>query len=156
MCIRDRYQQDVFPGSKSASQALTVTANANYSSFTSIAASTPPSPFTLTGTVAAFGIAPPTGTVTFFDVTSSSVVGTGALSLATLGSTFVPAVGSPVAVGFDPERAILGDFNNDGKLDMAVAVGVQTAGADTISVLLGNGDGTFQAKTCLLYTSRCV
>ena len=141
------YQQDVFPGSKSASQALTVTANANYSSFTSIAASAPPSPYTLTGTVAAFGIAPPTGTVTFFDVTSSSVVGTGALSLATLGSTFVPAVGSPVAVGFDPERAILGDFNNDGKLDMVVAVGVQTAGADTISVLLGNGDGTFQAKT---------
>jgi Bacterial Ig-like domain (group 3)/FG-GAP-like repeat len=140
------YQQDVFPGSKSAIQALTVTANADYSSFTSIAASTPPSPFTLTGTVAAFGVTPPSGTVTFFDVTSSSVVGTGALSLATLGSTFVPAAGSPVAVGFDPEVAILGDFNNDGKLDMAVAVGVQTQGANTVSVLLGNGDGTFQPK----------
>jgi Bacterial Ig-like domain (group 3)/FG-GAP-like repeat len=144
------YQPDLFPGSKSANQALTVTADANYFSFTSITASAPPSPppspYTLTGTVAAFGIAPPTGTVTLFDVTSSSVVGAGVLDPATSGFTFVPASGSPVAVGFDPELAILGDFNNDGKLDMAVAVGVQTPGANTVSVLLGNGDGTFQAE----------
>ncbi len=142
--ISAAYQQDLFPGSVSAAQAVTVTANANYSSFTSIATSNPPSPFTLTGTVAAFGIAPPTGTVTFFSTTSSSVVGTALLDPATLGFTFVPANASPVAVGFDPEVAIFGDFNNDGKLDMAVAVGVPTPGSNTVTVLLGNGDGTFQ------------
>ena len=35
----------------------------------------------------------------------------------------------------------VGDFNGDGKLDLAVPDG----GSNTVSVLLGNGDGTFQA-----------
>jgi hypothetical protein len=39
---------------------------------------------------------------------------------------------------FDIESIGVGDFNNDGKLD------VVTAGNFTINVLLGNGDGTFQ------------
>ena len=34
----------------------------------------------------------------------------------------------------------MGDFNGDGKLDLAVA----NYGSNTVSVLLGNGDGTFQ------------
>ena len=33
-----------------------------------------------------------------------------------------------------------GDFNGDGKLDLAVADG----GSDAVTILLGNGDGTFQ------------
>ena len=37
----------------------------------------------------------------------------------------------------------VGDFNSDGKLDLAVT----NNGANTVSVLLGNGDGTFQPKT---------
>jgi uncharacterized protein (TIGR03437 family) len=45
------------------------------------------------------------------------------------------------AVGFNPTYAAIGDFNADGKADLAVA----NAGSGTISVLLGNGDGTFQA-----------
>jgi len=35
----------------------------------------------------------------------------------------------------------VGDFNGDGKLDIAAA----NAQSDDVSVLLGNGDGTFQA-----------
>ena len=35
----------------------------------------------------------------------------------------------------------IGDFNGDGKADLAVA----NSGSDNISVLLGNGNGTFQA-----------
>lgn len=38
-----------------------------------------------------------------------------------------------------PTSVAIGDFNNDGRLDAAVA------GAQAISVLLGNGDGTLQA-----------
>jgi uncharacterized protein (TIGR03437 family) len=36
---------------------------------------------------------------------------------------------------------VLGDFNNDKKLDIAVTI----PGSNNISILLGNGDGTFQA-----------
>src|SRR5881397_2313693 len=45
------------------------------------------------------------------------------------------------AVGPHPHWVAVGDFNGDGKLDLAVA----SAGSSTVSVLLGNGDGTFQA-----------
>jgi hypothetical protein len=40
--------------------------------------------------------------------------------------------------GSDPNSMVVGDFNGDGKLDLAVANG------NTVSVLLGNGDGSFQ------------
>jgi hypothetical protein len=42
------------------------------------------------------------------------------------------------AAGAAPETVAVGDFNGDGKQDLAVG----TAGG--VSVLLGNGDGTFQ------------
>jgi len=42
-------------------------------------------------------------------------------------------------VGLSPQTQAIADFNNDGVLDLAVA----EYGSDTVSVLLGNGDGTF-------------
>jgi hypothetical protein len=44
-----------------------------------------------------------------------------------------------------PYGAAVGDFNGDGKLDLAVA----NSGSTNVSVLLGNGDGTF--KTAVNY-----
>jgi hypothetical protein len=44
-------------------------------------------------------------------------------------------------VGSQPDSVALGDFNGDGRPDLAVA----NSGSNTVSVLLGNGDGTFQA-----------
>ncbi len=44
--------------------------------------------------------------------------------------------------GTNPQAVAVGDFNGDGKLDLAV---VNTA-SNTISVLLGKGDGTFNPK----------
>jgi hypothetical protein len=44
------------------------------------------------------------------------------------------------AVGQYPEPVAEGDFNGDGKLDLAIA----NASSNTVSVLLGKGDGTFQ------------
>jgi hypothetical protein len=52
---------------------------------------------------------------------------------------FTTASGSPIAVGTQPEAIVAGDFNNDGKLDFAIA----NFGDNTVSLLLGNGDGTF-------------
>ena len=54
----------------------------------------------------------------------------------------LPSFLSPVdyPAGSAPEAVVTGDFNGDGKLDLA------TAGNNgSVSVLLGNGDGTFQA-----------
>ena len=57
----------------------------------------------------------------------------------------VPAFFSPTtfAVGAGPVVQAVGDFNGDGRADLVVVN--QTS--NTVSVLLGNGDGTFQPKT---------
>jgi hypothetical protein len=62
---------------------------------------------------------------------------------ATIG--FKPAVNYPV--GTAPRAVAPGDFNDDGKTDLAVANSGDAGGGDdgNVSILLGNGDGTFQA-----------
>ena len=52
------------------------------------------------------------------------------------------AISGPYAVGNDPQQILNADFNGDGVLDLATA----TRGG-TVSVLLGTGDGTFQARS---------
>jgi hypothetical protein len=53
--------------------------------------------------------------------------------------TFQPAVS--YAAGYSPSSVAVADFNGDGTLDLAVAIG----GGNGVSVLLGKGGGTFQA-----------
>ncbi len=53
--------------------------------------------------------------------------------------TFTPAPGSPVTVGGGPYALAVGDLNNDGKPDLVVG----NQNDSTLSILLGNGDGTF-------------
>jgi hypothetical protein len=43
--------------------------------------------------------------------------------------------------GFDPYSVVVGDFNRDGALDLAL-VGSDLSGS--VEILLGNGDGTFR------------
>lgn len=56
---------------------------------------------------------------------------------------------SPVtyAAGAFPISVSVGDFNGDGKLDLVVANNNFGSTGGTVSVLLGNGDGTFQAQS---------
>ena len=51
--------------------------------------------------------------------------------------TFGPP--STVAVGNNPDAIVVGDFNNDGRLDLAIA----NFRDNTVTLLLGNGDGMF-------------
>jgi hypothetical protein len=45
-----------------------------------------------------------------------------------------------VRAGSSPASVVVGNFNGDGKLDLVVA----NAGSNNVSMLLGNGDGTFK------------
>ena len=66
--------------------------------------------------------------------TVSSLLGQGDGTFAT--QTTYPTGTQPISIA-------IGDFNGDGKLDLAVA----NLGSNTVSILLGQGDGTFAAQT---------
>jgi trimeric autotransporter adhesin len=69
----------------------------------------------------------------------TAVTGTVSVLVGNGDGTFTQASNSPIGVGILPRFVTVGDFNGDGKGDLAVA---NTEG-DTISILLGAGDGTF-------------
>jgi hypothetical protein len=53
--------------------------------------------------------------------------------------TFTAAAGGTANIELNSPVAVAGDFNGDGKLDLAV----MNWGAENVTILLGNGDGTF-------------
>jgi hypothetical protein len=67
--------------------------------------------------------------VVFFEVTPASVT-----------MEFAAAINPATYPGIYPSPVIAGDFNGDGKLDLTVGNLV----SNNISILLGNGDATFQ------------
>ena len=57
--------------------------------------------------------------------------------------TFKPPTLLQLPSGFLPTALAAADFNKDGHIDLAVA----DKGNNTVSIFLGNGDGTFQPRT---------
>src|SRR5437879_5967595 len=55
-----------------------------------------------------------------------------------------PSFGPPqnISLPHSPTAVTTGDFNGDGKLDLAA---IDTSPASLFSIILGNGDGTFQS-----------
>jgi hypothetical protein len=60
--------------------------------------------------------------------------------------TFTEATGSPIAVGTNPRAIATGHLNGDAHIDLAVT----NFGSNTVSILLGNGDGTLLPRQMLL------
>ena len=135
----------VFTGTAAAtastSSVQTLTVTGLYPTTTAIAATGNPSGYDLTATVVGYANHPPVmaGTVSFQDTSNGNfVLGTAPLGAPTYAENFIQATGSPFATGNQPAAGGTGDFNGDGKPDLAVLNSV----TNSISVFLGNGDGT--------------
>lgn len=59
--------------------------------------------------------------------------------------TFTDAIGSPIPLGKNLSAIVAADFNGDGKLDLAVT----DADTNSVYILLGNGDGSFQTPVTI-------
>jgi Bacterial Ig-like domain (group 3)/Chitobiase/beta-hexosaminidase C-terminal domain/FG-GAP-like repeat/NHL repeat len=107
--------------------------------------------YTLNASVAGIPSASsPTGTVNFID-TSNNNQSLGTATLGKASPTFSLANGPGYSTGPQPEDAAIGDFNGDGKQDIAVLNSnfPCATGSASISVFLGNGDGTFSTSAPL-------
>ena len=138
----------------SQSNTVTYSVTGTYSSTTTLASSGSIGNYTLNATVEGVDslAAGPTGTISFLDSsTGNSLLGTENLSVSTLSTTFIQL--QPFAIGISTTNrsvAIASAYlNADNNLDVVTAdepANGNGASLSTISVLLGNGDGTFQPK----------
>ena len=128
-----------FLPSTSPPQPLTVTGTEP--TLTTLTAQPDGSNYDFTDSVFGFGFPPPTGSATVNDLTLGGFL-LGNIGLAAPGqSSFLG--GTNFAAGALPYLLTTGDFNGDGIPDLAVSNG--EVSGQTVNVMLGNGDGTFQS-----------
>jgi hypothetical protein len=137
----------------STSSVQTLTVTASHLSQITLSAALPNqpnqvSPSSLGTSVSVLGGAlSPTGTVSLIDLTDSLTLGT--LPIGPAATTLnLSHVSSPPTLGHEPSNIVIADFNGDGKPDMAIpnpgSPGDSIEGGP-LTIVLGNGDGTFNA-----------
>ena len=133
-----------YAASSSAASSLTVN---NVSTTTTITQSGSAGAYTLKATVVGTGsVTGPTGAVSFLDTSNQNAV----LGTATLGTTARAlnwTTPQPPVTAPEPNSIAVADFNGDGIPDIAIATNgtTGTSGIGSVQILLGTGDGTFQA-----------
>jgi hypothetical protein len=111
---------------------VSVTSNANPVTY--------PTPVTLTANVSSGGLGIPTGIINFAN--NGAAIGNGTLSLVNGASGLNQTASFDSSTTANVVGEAIGDFNHDGKQDIAVIESTGTT--STLLVSLGNGDGTFQ------------
>src|SRR4029077_8098030 len=79
------------------------------------------------------------------DLAVAESSGTIAILLGNGDGTFAASGSVNSASSGSPSPIAVADFNGDGKLDIAVVAGAYTSANESVSVLTGNGDGTFNS-----------
>jgi hypothetical protein len=131
------------PLASSTSPPVTLTVNGLNTDSAAIATSGVAGNFKLTATLTAYGSLVPTGTFSFIDQTSGNAsVGSIPLSAGTKVLDLVRSA-LPDIDNSSITNAFLADLNGDGIPDLVVSNGSPSTGENIITVLLGNGDGTF-------------
>ena len=111
------------------------------SSATSIAQTGKIGNYTLTSQVSTTGATQPTGSVNFVDTTAGNkILGSAPLGPVTSALSLASSTLTTGYLGGNSSVAV-GDFNHDGKPDFAVVGEFSNA----VTIMLGNGDGTFTA-----------
>jgi subtilase family serine protease len=103
--------------------------------------------YDLTGTVSGYGFAVPSAAIDFAETSVATDLGSVSVDATTAAHTMTaPAyMTNGDTSGASPSQALLVDLNGDGILDMATSNASFSGG--TMSVLIGNGDGTFKTPT---------
>jgi hypothetical protein len=133
-----------YSGSASVAAPLTVSGPAKSFTTMTATAGTDSNNYNLSASVIGGGSTSPTGTVSFVDTSNSNaIVGTETLGSGSSALGFLNS--ADPGTGYYPIAIVVTDFNGDGIPDLAIA----NYQSNTVTVLLGKGDGTFTAAPTL-------
>lgn len=120
------------------SNPVTVSVTGKYTTTTALSGYESQGAYSFIGEIDAFGLGNPSGSVTFTDISTNpaSVLGTVPL---TQGADYFTYLPSTVTTASPTDAVITGDFDGDGRQDLAVS------GSNLISIFLGNGGRDLQA-----------
>jgi hypothetical protein len=136
---------NVNAASASSTETIDVIPVPIFSSFTNLTSSGSTGNYTLSGSVSASGRQPLTGTIGFTDLPNGNLQLPAASlgpSTRSFGTTTKYSIGGGIT---NQSFVAVGDFNDDGKQDLAVTNQL----SNIVSILLGNGDGSFQPEVSL-------